>query len=225
MEELSKAISEADANRCEAMEADIIYGEHKRQAISKNGLNLKRSRRKGLVMYFWQVTSAHTISFSIAGMIALALFDYREWWTSEYISAFYRDINSPILALGGFLQIFRGIFVALILLPLRKTFFEEKLGLLKLALIVFGFSIVSTYAAAITSFDGLIYLKVPIIYHIKGIPEGLIWLSLFIGILYISIKYSHKKIVTVMSIILVVLIALMSIIGYFDASGYFNINP
>ena len=183
-------------------------------------------KKKGLIKYFWQVTYAHTISYFIAGMIAMTFFDYQEWWSSEYISAFYRDIESPIVALGGgFLQIFRGIIIALILLPLRKIFFEEKFGLLKLALIVFGFSIVSTYAAAITSFDGLIYLKVPIIYHIKGIPEGLIWLSLFIGILYISIKYSHKKIVTVMSIILVILIALMSIIGYFDASGYFNINP
>ena len=121
------------------------------------------------------------------------------------------------------MQIFRGLIVALIILPLRKTFFEEKFGLLKLALIVFGFSIVSTYAAAITSFDGLIYLKVPLIYHIRGIPEGLIWLSLFIGILYISIKYSHKKVVTILSIIIVTLIALMSIMGYFGAMGYLNV--
>jgi len=97
--------------------------------------------------------------------------------------------------------------------------------LLKLALIIFGFSVVSTYGAVITSFEGLIYLKVPMIYHIKGIPEGLIWLSLFIGILYISIKHSHKKIVTILPIILVALIAIMSIMSYFGAIGYFDINP
>ena len=180
-------------------------------------------KKNGLIKYFWQVTSAHTISYFIAGAISMVLFNYQEWWTSEYMSAFYRDIESPIVALGGgFLQIFRGIIVALILLPLRKTFFEEKFGLLKLALIVFGFSIVSTYGAVITSFEGLIYLKVPFIYHIRGIPEGLIWLSLFIGILFISIKYSHKKIVTILSIIIVALITLMSIMGYFGAMGYFN---
>ena len=179
--------------------------------------------KKGLVKYFWQVISAHTISYFIAGITAMAFFDYKEWWSSEYISAFYRDIDSPIVALGGgFLQIFRGIIVALVLLPLRKTFFKEKYGLLKLALIIFGFSIVSTYGAVITSFEGLIYLKVPLIYHIKGIPEGLIWLSIFIGILYISIKYSHKRIITVLSIIIVALIALMTIMGYFGALGYFN---
>jgi hypothetical protein len=178
--------------------------------------------RKGLVKYLWQVTSAHTISFFVAGLIAVAFFDYRDWWSSEYISAFYRDIDSPIVVLGSFLQIFRGLIVALILLPLRKTFFEEKFGLLKLALIVFGFSVISTYGAVISSFDGLIYLKVPFNYHIRGIPEGLIWLSLFIGILFISIKYSHKKIVTILSIIFVALIAFMSIMGYFNALSYLN---
>ena len=178
-------------------------------------------KKKGLIKYIWQVTYAHTISYFIAGIIAMAFFDYGEWWASQYISAFYRDVESPIVALGGgFLQIFRGIIVALILLPLRKTFFEEKYGLLKLALIIFGFSIVSTYGAVIASFEGLIYLKVPFIYHINGIPEGLIWLSLFIGILFISIKYSHKKIVTVLSIVFVALIALMTITGYFAAMGY-----
>ena len=180
-------------------------------------------KKTSLVRYFWQVTSAHTISYFIAGVIGVTLFNYQEWWSSEYMSAFYRDIDSPMVALGGgFLQIFRGIIVALILLPLRKTFFEEKYGLLKLALIIFGFSVVSTYGAVITSFEGLIYLKVPMVYHIKGLPEGLMWLSLFIGILYVSIKYSHKKIITILSIIFVALISLMTIMGYFGAMGYFN---
>ena len=179
--------------------------------------------KQNLARYFWQITYAHTISYFIAGIIAVTFFDYREWWATEAFSAFYRDLNSPIVALGGgFLQIFRGIFVALVLLPLRKTFFEEKYGLLKLALIIFGFSIVSTFGAVITSYEGLIYLKVPIMYHIRGIPEGLIWLSLFTGILYISIKYSHKKIITILSIIMVVLISLLTIMGFFGAMGYFN---
>ena len=181
-------------------------------------------KKQGLIKYFWQIISAHTISYFIAGVIAISFFDYRDWWATDAFQAFYRDIDSPIVALGGgFLQIFRGIIVALILLPLRKPFFEEKYGLLKLALIVFGFSIVSTYGAVITSFEGLIYLKVPLIYHVRGIPEGLIWLSLFIGILYISIKYSHKKIVTILSIIIVVLIAFMTLMGYFGALGYLDV--
>jgi hypothetical protein len=177
-------------------------------------------KKNNVLQYFWQVTYAHTIAYFIAGIIALTFFDYREWWVTEEFSLFYRDIDSPIVALGGFLQIFRGIIIALILLPLRKTFFEEKHGLLKLAAIIFGFSIVSTYAAAITSFEGLVYLKVPLIYHIRGIPEGLIWLSLFIGILFISNKYAHKKLVTILSIVIMLLISFMSIMGCLHMMGF-----
>jgi hypothetical protein len=176
-------------------------------------------KKQNLVRYFWQIISAHTISYFIAGLIALAFFGYRDLWATEEFMAFYRDIDSPIVGAGPFFQIFRGLIVALILLPLRKTFFEEKYGLLKLALIIFGFSIVSTYAAAVTSFEGLIYLKVPFIVHIKGIPEGLIWLSLFIGLLYIFIKYSHKKIVTILSIIIVLIICFMGIMVLIGFGG------
>ena len=66
----------------------------------------RMEKKKGLVKYFWQITYAHTISYFIAGLISMALFDYREWWASEYLSAFYRDIDSPIVGLGVFLQIF-----------------------------------------------------------------------------------------------------------------------
>jgi len=47
-----------------------------------------------------------------------------------------------------------------------------------------------------------------------GYPEALVYISLFIGILTISIKYAHKKIITILSIVFMVLISLMSIMGY-----------
>ena len=35
-------------------------------------------KKKASIKYFWQVTYAHTISCFIAGMIAVAFFNYRE---------------------------------------------------------------------------------------------------------------------------------------------------
>jgi len=107
-----------------------------------------------------------------------------------------------------------------VLLPLRKTFFEEKHGLLKLGLVVLGFSIISTFGAMGTSFEGLIYLNLPLYVHLWGIPEGLIWLSLFIGILALLVMYSHKKFVLIISIIAILLVCLMSISGFLYASGF-----
>jgi hypothetical protein len=89
--------------------------------------------KQGLIKYFWQVAYAHTIAYFIAGIFAVYVINYRDLFATEIISSFMHPVDSPIVALGPGLQIFRGIILALILLPLRKPFFEEKNGLIKLA--------------------------------------------------------------------------------------------
>ena len=171
-------------------------------------------KKSNLVQYFWQIIYAHTIAYFIAGIFATVVINYRELYATEVISSFMLPVDTPIVALGPFLQVFRGIILALILLPLRKTFFEEKNGLLKLGLVIIGLSLLSTIGPTMGSFDGYIYTKIPPMYQILGYPEAIIYVALFVGILAISIKYAHKIIVTVLSIVIMVLICLMSIMGY-----------
>jgi len=170
--------------------------------------------KHSMVKYFWQITYAHTIAYFIAGIFAVVVINYRELYSTEIISSFMLPVDTPIVALGPFLQVFRGIIIALILLPLRKTFFEEKRGLLKLGLIIIGLSLISTIGPTMGSFDGYIYTKISYKYQILGYPEAIIYVLLFIGILNVSIKYSHKKIITILSIIIMALICLMSVMGY-----------
>jgi hypothetical protein len=174
----------------------------------------KMERKSNVVKYFWQIMYAHTIAYFIAGIFAVVVINYRELYATEIISSFMHPVDTPIVALGPFLQVFRGIIIALILLPLRKTFFEEKYGLLKLGLIVIGLSLLSTIGPTMGSFDGYIYTKIPYIYQILGYPEAILYVVLFIGILGLSIKYAHKKVMTILSILIMVLICLMSIMGY-----------
>jgi hypothetical protein len=176
-------------------------------------------KQQGLVRYFWQIIYAHTIAYFAAGVFALVVINYRDLYATDVISSFMLPVDSPIVALGPVLQIFRGILIALILLPLRKTFFEEKNGLIKLGIIIIGLSLLSTIGPTMGSFDGYIYSKVPYIYQILGYPEAILYVLLFIGILFVSIKYTHKKIITVLSIVLTVLISLMSIMGFLSAKG------
>jgi hypothetical protein len=128
-------------------------------------------------------------------------------------------VDSPIVALGPALQIFRGILLALILLPLRKTFFEEKHGLIKLGILIMGLSLLSTIGPTIGSFEGYIYTKIPYMYQILGYPEAILYVLLFVGILFVSLKYEHKKIITVVSIVFVVLILSFGIMGFLSAKG------
>jgi len=171
-------------------------------------------KKSGVVQYFWQIMYAHTIAYFIAGIFAVVVMNYRELYATEIISSVMLPVDTPIVALGPLLQIFRGIIIALILWPLRKAFFEEKYGLLKLGLIVIGLSLLSTIGPTMGSFDGYIYTKIPYMYQILGYPETIIYVLLFIGILAVSKKYAHKKVMTILSIIIMVLICLISIMGY-----------
>ena len=175
-------------------------------------------KKQGLIRYFWQITYAHTIAYFIAGFFAMFVMNYRDFFATDSLSAFMHPVDAPIVALGPALQVFRGIIIALILLPLRKILFEEKRGFLKLGLLVIGLSLLSTIGPTMGSFDGYIYTTAPVLYQIWGYPEALIYTALFIGILFLSKKYEHKKFITVLSIIFVALIALMGIMGFITAS-------
>jgi hypothetical protein len=171
-------------------------------------------KKDNLAKYFWQLTYAHTIAHFIAGIFALAVMNYKDLFATEIISSLMHPVDEPIVALGPILQIFRGILLAVVLLPLRKTFFEEKHGLIKLGIVIIGLSLFLTIGPTFGSFDGYIYTKIPYMYQILGYPEAIIYVLLFIGILHISIKYSHRKIITVLSIIFMALICLMGIAGF-----------
>jgi len=176
-------------------------------------------QKTGLAKYFWQVTYAHTIAYFIAGVFAVAFMSYDALWEREAFGSFMRPINDPLIALGPALNIFRGALYALIFLPLRKPLFEEKYGLLKLAVLLVGLTYLATFGPGIGSFEGFIYTMIPIRYQIWGWPEMLLWVASFVGILHLSIKFSRKKIVTILPIIIVLLIVFMGIMGFISLAA------
>ena len=177
--------------------------------------NIKQMNNKNL-KFVWRITAAHVIAYFIAGLFAMNLFNYNELFSSGTFSLFMKPTTEPIVALGVCLQIIRGLIMALVLLPIRKVFTEEKYGFLKLGLVIFGLSVLSTFAAAFGSIDGFIYTNAPFIEQIIGYPEAILWLSLFMGILWTIYKF-EKKSINITVIVLFILIVLMSIAGYFAA--------
>jgi hypothetical protein len=167
-----------------------------------------------IVKFFWRITYSHVIAYFIAGIFALIVVNYKELFATDSLSSFMRPVTDPIVALGPVLQIFRGIIIAIILLPLRKIFTEEKYGFVKLGILILGLSLLSTIGPTTGSFEGYIYTTIPVLYQILGYPEAIIYILLFIGLLWISYKYANKKIITILAIIFVVLIIIMGIMGY-----------
>ena len=168
--------------------------------------------------FAWRITAAHTIAYFCAGIFALYVIDYETWFSNGAISSFMLPTDTPIVALGPALQIIRGLIMALVLLPLRKVFTDEKYGFIKLGLLVLGLSLFSTFAAAMGSLDGFIYTNVPIIEQIMGYPEAFLWTVLFVGTLWAFYKF-EKKAINITAIVLVVLVVLMSTMGYLAATG------
>jgi hypothetical protein len=145
-------------------------------------------KKQGLVKYFWQISYAHTIAYFLAGVFAFYALSYRELFASEIISSFMRSVDEPIVAVSMILNTFRGIIIGFIILPLRKAFFEEKYGLIKLGIIIMGFSSLSTIGPGWGSFEGYVHTTMPYMYQILTYPESILYVLLFIGILKLSIK-------------------------------------
>ena len=51
-------------------------------------------------------------------------------------------------------------------------------------------------------------------YQMLGYPEAILYVLLFIGILYVSIKYAHRKIITLLSILIMALICFLGIMSF-----------
>ena len=170
------------------------------------------------VKFIWRITAAHCISYFCAGIFALYAVGYKELFSEGAMSSFMLPTDTPIVALGPALQIIRGIIMALILLPLRKVIIEGEYGFVKLWLLIWGLSVISTFAAAMGSIDGFIYTNIPIIEQIMGYPEALLWVTLFVGTLK-AFYILEKRAFNIAAVIFVVLIIFMSIMGYLARLG------
>lgn len=93
-------------------------------------------------------------------------------------------------------------------------FLLQKNGLMKLGVIILGLSLLSTIGPTMGSFEGYIYTKIPYMYQMLGYPEAILYVLLFIGILYVSIKYAHRKIITLLSILIMALICFLGIMSF-----------
>ena len=178
---------------------------------------MKPELRNQKVEFIWRIASSHTIAYFIAGIFALLFMNYKEEFASEIMSVIMRPVESPWVALGAGLQIFRGIIIALVLLPFKDALLSKN-GWTKLSVLILGLSYFSTIGPTFGSFEGYIYTKIPIQYHLLGLPEALIYTFLFT--FTISTWYRKPgKLIGIISIVLVSLIILMSFLGLLSSLG------
>ncbi|MBN1998563.1 hypothetical protein JW935_13475 [candidate division KSB1 bacterium] len=173
-------------------------------------------------IFMWRMTAAHTVSYFIAGIFAILVLRYDQIFGVDELS-FMRPTDSPWVGAGPGLQVLRGLLLSLFLYPFRSIFFTTKRGWLKFWFLNLGLSYLLTVSAAPGSFEGIIYTNIPIKYHLIGIPEILLYITLFTFFLWGWYK-KPKTIFKVLSIIFVSLILLMSLMGVLASIGIVQTN-
>ena len=165
--------------------------------------------------FFWRVSACHIVTYMIAGMLAYTIFDYKTLFETGTLASFMRPISSPWVAAGPALQIFRGLIFAIVLYPFRHVFLEEKRGWLKLWGLFVGLAILSTAGPTPGSVEGLLYTKVPLLGHLRGLPEVVLQ-TLALSVLLTAWYRAPRKAWTIVMAVGVALVYLMSLAALFQ---------
>jgi hypothetical protein len=118
-----------------------------------------------------KVIIAHTATYFIFGIIMSNIFDYGEIFKRDIIRDYMLPFDEHNVIYGPFLQPIRGLIFAIGLWPIRGLLIEKKRGWLILWGLLVTLGILSTSAAAPSSLEGIVYSKIPMWYHLMGLPE------------------------------------------------------
>jgi hypothetical protein len=134
---------------------------------------------KSFFAFALRVIVVHTLTYFLFGIIMSNVFDYAEIFKREIIRDYMLPMDEHNVILGPFLQPIRGIIFAIGLWPIRGLLIEKKRGWLILWGLLVTIGILSTPAAAPASIEGILYSKIPMWYHLMGLPEILLQTLLF----------------------------------------------
>jgi hypothetical protein len=160
----------------------------------------------------WRVTACHVVTYFLAGILAYFLLDYKTFFEAGPLAALMRPIASKWVAAGPALQVLRGLIFALALYPFRRVFLEESRGWLKLWGLLLGLAILSTAGPAPGSVEGLIYTKLSLLDHLRGLPE-VVGQTLAFSVILARWYHAPRRAWTIGMGVAVGLVLLMSLAG------------
>jgi hypothetical protein len=136
---------------------------------------------------------AHTVTYFAIGLLAFNLFDYAGLFAQPAMAGFFRRVDDPLIVAGPLLQPIRGALFALAFYPLRDIFFGRRYGWLILWWLLVALGILSTFGPSPGSVEGLIYTRVSIADHLRGLPEVLLQSLLLSTLLYYWVGHPGAK--------------------------------
>lgn len=129
--------------------------------------------------FILRVTGIHILTYILCGIIFSSIFTYDSLFAIDGVSDFMKEVGGTSTLLGPLVQVIRGLLFGLVLLLVKDSFVGKRLGWLKLWLLIAIIGIINTPGPAPFSIEGIIYTKLPLEFHLKGVPEILIQTLLF----------------------------------------------
>ncbi|HHW10498.1 MAG TPA: hypothetical protein GXX29_11025 [Firmicutes bacterium] len=170
---------------------------------------------------FWTVVGKtaviHTITYFIMGVAAYNLFDYAALLSSPTMSCFMRPATDPVLGLAPVFQPVRGILFGCVFYLLREVFFRKPGGWLSMWIMLVFLGMLSTFAPAPGSVEGLIYTTFTFSEHWGGFLE-IMAQSLLLAVLTVYwVKRPGRKWLSRTLLLLFVIVLLLPIAGLLAA--------
>lgn len=134
---------------------------------------------------------SHTVTYFIMGLLAPHFLNYAAVFSNP--NSGLRPITSPWIMAGPLLQPLRGLIFALVFYPLRESLFGRKHGWLIMGWMLIAVGILSTFAAASGSIEGMIYTTRPIAQQVRGWLEIVPQALLLSALLCYWVNHSQKK--------------------------------
>ncbi|MBC7265093.1 MAG: hypothetical protein H5T64_12170 [Chloroflexi bacterium] len=131
---------------------------------------MSRDAFRQFIQFAIKVVLVHCLTYFIFGLVMSNLLNYEELFQREIIRDFMLPFGSRTV-LGVLLQPIRGLLFAVALWPIRSAILAKKHGWVIVWLLFIVFGILSTTSAAPCSIEGVLYTKLPLWYHLIGLPE------------------------------------------------------
>jgi hypothetical protein len=155
----------------------------------------------------------HTVTYFLAGLVAANVFNYEGLFAIPSMAGFMRPYEDVWVMLGPLFQPLRGMLFALALYPLWGNLFNRKYGWLVIWWLLVAIGILSTYGPTPGSIEGLLYTRVPLAAHLRGLPEVLVQSFVYSLVLFYWINHPEKRWLTWVLVIMFFILMTFPILG------------
>lgn len=147
----------------------------------------------GLATLAYKAAVVHTVTYFLAGLVAMTAFNYEWLFALPEIANLMRPVTDPWVAAGPLVQPLRGLVFALPLWLLGQRLFTRWDGWLVTWVLLVCVGILATFGPAPGSIEGVMFTRLPLWFHLKGLPEVLGQSLVFALVLWYWVRHPQQR--------------------------------